>query len=81
MHSILSVDVAGAGVAVHCCFLRPQLRSRAAWPCPSKALLSGHEGSEFATTGDVAENLLIITVVHPMRKEAVRELLRKAGAH
>jgi hypothetical protein len=29
----------------------------------------------------VAENLLIITVVHPMRKEAVRELLRKAGAH
>jgi wyosine [tRNA(Phe)-imidazoG37] synthetase (radical SAM superfamily) len=41
--------------------------------------LIGYEGSAFAFTGDVREDLLSITAVHPMREEAVRELLRKAG--
>jgi wyosine [tRNA(Phe)-imidazoG37] synthetase (radical SAM superfamily) len=44
-------------------------------------LLTGYEGNAFASTGDVAEDLLSITSVHPMREEAVRKLLDKAGAH
>ena len=42
-------------------------------------LLTGYEGNVFACTGDVAEALLEITAVHPMREEAVRELLMKGG--
>jgi wyosine [tRNA(Phe)-imidazoG37] synthetase (radical SAM superfamily) len=42
--------------------------------------LIGYEGNAFAFTGDVREDLLSITAVHPMREEAVRELLRRAGA-
>jgi wyosine [tRNA(Phe)-imidazoG37] synthetase (radical SAM superfamily) len=44
-------------------------------------LLTGYEGNAFASTGDVAEDLLAITAVHPMREEAVSELLAKDGAH
>ncbi len=44
-------------------------------------LLTGYEGNAFASTGDVAEDLLAITSVHPMREEAVRKLLNKAGTH
>ncbi len=43
-------------------------------------LLTGYEGNVFACTGDVAEDLLEITAVHPMREEAVRELLMKGGS-
>jgi wyosine [tRNA(Phe)-imidazoG37] synthetase (radical SAM superfamily) len=43
-------------------------------------ILSGYEGSSFAYTGDVVKDLLSITAVHPMRKDAVRELLTKAEA-
>jgi len=42
--------------------------------------LIGYEGNAFASTGKVKEDLLAITAVHPMRREAVRELLRKANA-
>jgi wyosine [tRNA(Phe)-imidazoG37] synthetase (radical SAM superfamily) len=42
--------------------------------------LIGYEGNDFASAGDPAENLLGITAVHPMREEAVGELLEKAGA-
>ncbi|ASJ04132.1 radical SAM protein [Thermococcus barossii] len=42
--------------------------------------LIGYEGNAFASTGNVEEDLLSITAVHPMREEAVEELLRKAGA-
>ena len=44
-------------------------------------LLTGYEGNAFASTGDVAEDLLAITAVHPMREEAVSELLAKTGTH
>jgi wyosine [tRNA(Phe)-imidazoG37] synthetase (radical SAM superfamily) len=47
---------------------------------PRVELLTGHEGAAFGTTGDVREDLLSITAVHPMREDAVRELLRRAGA-
>jgi len=40
--------------------------------------LIGYEGNAFAFTGNVEDDLLSITSVHPMREEAVRELLRKA---
>ena len=42
--------------------------------------LIGYEGNAFAFTGNVEEDLLSITSVHPMRESAVREYLKKAGA-
>ena len=42
--------------------------------------LIGYEGNAFAFTGNVKEDLLSITAVHPMRDDAVRELLRKANS-
>jgi len=42
--------------------------------------LIGYEGNMFAFTGNVKEDLLSITAVHPMREEAVSELLKKANA-
>jgi wyosine [tRNA(Phe)-imidazoG37] synthetase (radical SAM superfamily) len=44
-------------------------------------LLTGYEGNAFASTGNVAHDLLSITSVHPMREEAVTALLNKAGAN
>ncbi|MBC7234539.1 MAG: radical SAM protein [Chloroflexi bacterium] len=42
-------------------------------------LLVGYEGNAFAFTGHAEQDLLSITSVHPMRAEAVAELLAKAG--
>jgi wyosine [tRNA(Phe)-imidazoG37] synthetase (radical SAM superfamily) len=42
--------------------------------------LIGYEGNAFAFTGNVEEDLLSITSVHPMRKDGVNELLAKAKA-
>ena len=42
-------------------------------------LITGYEGNAFASTGNIAEDLLAITSVHPMREEAVRALLAKSG--
>jgi len=42
--------------------------------------LTGYEGSPFASTGDITEDLLSITAVHPMREESVQELLDKNKA-
>jgi len=42
--------------------------------------LIGYEGNAFAFTGNVEEDLLSITAVHPMREDAVKEFLRKANA-
>lgn len=42
--------------------------------------LIGYEGNAFAATGDVEEDLLSITAVHPMREEAVDRFLARAGA-
>lgn len=41
--------------------------------------LIGYEGNAFACTGNVQEDLLSITAVHPMREEAVAAFLEKAG--
>jgi len=42
--------------------------------------LIGYEGNAFAFTGDVEEDLLSITAVHPMRDDAVSEFLARADA-
>ena len=43
--------------------------------------LIGYEGNAFAFTGKLEEDLLSITSVHPMRKEAVEAFLKKANAN
>ena len=40
--------------------------------------LIGYEGNAFAFTGNVEEDILSITAVHPMREDAVRELLNRS---
>jgi wyosine [tRNA(Phe)-imidazoG37] synthetase (radical SAM superfamily) len=47
---------------------------------PQVELLIGYEGNAFSYTGDARNDLLSITAVHPMREEAVTELLRRDGA-
>jgi len=42
--------------------------------------LIGYEGNAFAFTGNVEQDLLSITAVHPMREEAVSDFLARAGA-
>ena len=42
--------------------------------------LIGYEGEAFSSTGDLEENLLSITSVHPMREEGVKSLLKRANA-
>jgi wyosine [tRNA(Phe)-imidazoG37] synthetase (radical SAM superfamily) len=42
--------------------------------------LIGYEGNTFAFTADARKDLLSITAVHPMKEEAVRKFLNKAGA-
>ena len=41
--------------------------------------LIGYEGNAFASTGDIEDDLLSITAVHPMREDGVKELLVKAN--
>ena len=43
--------------------------------------LIGYEGNAFAFTGNVEEDLLSITSVHPMRKDAVEDFLVRAGSN
>ncbi len=47
---------------------------------PQVELLIGHEGDAFAFTGNIMDDILSITAVHPMRQEAMSQLLEKAGA-
>ena len=47
---------------------------------PRVEYLIGYEGDAFAFSGDVEEDILGITAVHPMREDAVRSLLEKANA-
>jgi wyosine [tRNA(Phe)-imidazoG37] synthetase (radical SAM superfamily) len=43
-------------------------------------LLTGYEGNAFASSGNFTDDILSITAVHPMRKDAVIELMAKANA-
>ncbi len=40
--------------------------------------LIGYEGKNFGFTGDIEEDLLSIASVHPIQKDGVLELLKKA---
>ena len=40
--------------------------------------LIGYEGNAFASTGNVEDDILSITAVHPLREEGVNELLKKS---
>lgn len=42
-------------------------------------LITGYEGNEFSSTGNFIEDVLNITAVHPMRKDAVKSLLKKTS--
>ncbi|MCK6691125.1 MAG: radical SAM protein [Thermoanaerobaculia bacterium] len=42
-------------------------------------ILTGYSAEPFTATGDVVQNLLDITCVHPMRESEVQALLRQAG--
>jgi len=44
---------------------------------PQVEYLTGYEGDAFASCGNLAEDLLAITAVHPMREQAVRELVER----
>jgi wyosine [tRNA(Phe)-imidazoG37] synthetase (radical SAM superfamily) len=41
--------------------------------------LTGYEGNAFGSTGDAERDLLCITAVHPMRRDAVDAFLARAG--
>ena len=41
--------------------------------------LTGYEGNEFAFTGNIEDDILSITSVHPMRQDALYTLLNKSG--
>jgi len=41
--------------------------------------LIGYEGNAFSFTGDIENDILSITSVHPMREDAVEEFLKKAN--
>jgi len=47
---------------------------------PVVEYLMGYEGDEFGFSGNIEEDLLSITSVHPMREDSVREYLKRAGA-
>jgi wyosine [tRNA(Phe)-imidazoG37] synthetase (radical SAM superfamily) len=47
---------------------------------PRVELLTGFEGTEFATTGDVVRDLLSISAVHPLREDVALALLAKNQA-
>ncbi len=46
---------------------------------PRTELLIGYEGNAFSATGDFRHDILSITAVHPMREDAVAELLAGRG--
>ena len=46
----------------------------------SAELLTGYEGNAFASSGNFIDDILSITAVHPMRKDAVLELMAHANA-
>lgn len=44
------------------------------------AILASNEGVDFSGSGRTADDLLAITAVHPMRREAVEEFVARSGA-
>lgn len=42
--------------------------------------LIGYEGNQFSSTGDIEKDILNITSVHPLKEEAVEELIHKCNS-
>ena len=42
--------------------------------------LTGYEGNAFSSTGNPKEDIMSITAVHPMREDAIEELLKRNDA-
>lgn len=42
--------------------------------------ITGHEGNEFSSTGNIADDILSITSVHPMRDDSIKFLLMQSGS-
>lgn len=74
---------------------RPPAESYAKMPTPQKInmavqiykernikteYLIGYEGNKFSSTGNIKKDMLNITAVHPLKEEAVKELLKKCHA-
>jgi len=47
---------------------------------PQVEYLIGYEGDSFASTGKIEDDILAVTAVHPLREDALRALLARAGA-
>ena len=47
------------------------------WHCLNVEYLTGYEGNAFTSSGNFENDLLGITAVHPMRIDAVKELMAK----
>lgn len=47
----------------------------------STELIVGYEGNKFSSTGNFEDDILNITAVHPMRKDAVESLLEKNNSN
>jgi len=43
--------------------------------------LIGYEGNAFAFTGEVKDDILSITSVHPMREDALQDFLKRAKSN
>jgi hypothetical protein len=43
------------------------------------AYLTAYEGDDFACSGDIEQDLLSITSVHPMREGAINAMLTRTG--
>jgi len=56
-----------------------QVLSVFAVKCPFSDLLFAFEEDDFASTGDLVEDILAITAVHPLRKSALRKMISQAG--
>jgi hypothetical protein len=42
-------------------------------------LITGYEGNAFSATGDSRTDIISITAVHPMREDAVYQLIERNG--
>ena len=42
--------------------------------------MTSPEGTDFASTGDIEEDLLSTATVHPIREDALRKMLEKTGS-
>lgn len=49
------------------------------WHCLNAELLTTYEGNSFVASGNFIDDILSITSVHPMRVDAVMEMLRKTN--